>query len=57
MSEEEVVAGCIRAVFKLLHRSLSITFSKFTVLSISSSLYSCWVELSFDAANPKATGS
>ena len=57
MSEEEVVAGCIRAVFKLLHRSLSITFLKFTVLSVSSSFYSCWVELSFDAANPKVIGS
>jgi hypothetical protein len=47
------VAGCIRAVFKLLHLSLSITFSKFTVLSVSSPFYCYWVELSFDAAHPK----
>lgn len=56
MSEEEMV-GFIRAVFKLLHSSLSITFLKVTVLSVSSPSYCCWVELSFDAAHPRATGS
>jgi hypothetical protein len=52
MSDEEV-AGFIRAVFKLLRHSLFMTFSKFTVLSVSSPSYFYWDEISFDAAHPK----